>query len=69
MRGVCAVSDSQVCEELLRDIICYEMCRGHLSSEVQYLLQRHLTQCPECRRRMRGFMTLVQDVTAIRNYG
>jgi hypothetical protein len=51
------------------DFYCYEMFCGRLSRESKSLLQRHLSQCPGCHRRIRRFIQTVQDVTVVRNYG
>lgn len=49
------------CEELLLDIIYYEIYRGCLSSEMRYIFQKHLEQCPNCRDRYLAFMHILQD--------
>ena len=63
------ISEKQICEELLWDLICYEFCCGRLSPEAKHLLDRHLTECPECHRRIRGFTQMVQNSAIVRNYG
>jgi hypothetical protein len=63
------VSAKQVCEELLWDLICYEMCRGRLSPEMKYLLDIHLGECSDCRHRIRDFMGMLQDPAIVRNFG
>lgn len=61
-------SDDGGCGELLADLICYELQRGHLSPEVKYLLERHLAQCPDCRRRIYGFLSMLQEETAMHDF-
>ena len=63
------VADKQVCEELLWDLIYYEMRRGRLSPEMKYLLDAHLGECSACRHRMSDFMRLLQGATVVRNFG
>jgi hypothetical protein len=62
-------ADKQLCEELLWDLICYEMCRGRLSPEMQHLLDLHLGECSACRHRIRDFMRMLQESTVVRNFG
>ena len=61
-------TDESFCEELLADLISYELCRGHLSSEIKYLLERHLAQCPDCRRRIYGFLNMLSEETAMHDF-
>jgi hypothetical protein len=63
------VSEKQVCEELIWDLLCYEMCCGRLSPESKSLLQRHLMQCPRCHGKVQGFIQMLRDATMVRNYG
>ena len=60
--------EEDFCGELLADLICYELHRGHLSSEMKYLLERHLAQCPDCRRRIYGFLNMLSEETAVRDF-
>ena len=57
------------CEELLCDLICYEMRCGRLSPEMQYMLEEHLVQCPNCRNRMVTFSRMVDLAALARNFG
>jgi hypothetical protein len=58
------IAHKRVCEELLWDLICYEMHRGTLSPEMKYLLDIHLAECPMCRHRIRGFKRMLQGSAA-----
>ena len=58
-----------VCKELLLDLICYEINRGRLSPEMEYLLERHLEMCLSCRREIHGFQSLLHNTEAVPNYG
>jgi hypothetical protein len=61
-------TDESFCGELLADLICYELRRGHLSSEIKYLLEKHLEQCPNCRRRVYGFLNMLSEETVMRDF-
>ena len=62
-------SHETVCKELLLDLISYERYRGHLSPEMEYLLERHLEQCPSCRHGILDYQKLLQNQVAMPNYG
>jgi len=62
-------SHETVCKELLLDLISYERCRGHLSPETEYLLERHLEQCLSCRHGILGYQSLLQNKEAMPNFG
>ena len=61
--------DRTFCEELLLDIIYYEIYCGHLSSEMRYLFKKHLEQCPSCRHRYLAFLHILQEHQVVRNFG
>jgi hypothetical protein len=63
------VSAKEACEQLLWDLICYEMCRGRLSPEMQYLLDLHLGECSTCRHRIRDFKRMLEGSMIERNFG
>lgn len=69
MGDLMRVSDKQVCEELLCDLICYEMRCNRLSPEMKYLLEMHVEQCPNCRKRIMAFFQMVDHSTLVRNFG
>lgn len=62
-------SHETACRELLLDLISYERYRGHLSPEMEYLLERHLEQCLSCRRGILCYQNLLQNKEAIPNFG
>ena len=62
-------SENQACEELLWDLIFYEIQCRRLSPEMEYLLERHLNLCPNCRDRIHRFQSLLQNNEIIRNFG
>jgi hypothetical protein len=62
-------SHKTVCEELLLDLICYEMCCGRLSPEMEYLFEKHLEECQSCRAKTLGFRHMVEGDNIIRNFG
>jgi hypothetical protein len=61
--------NEDACDVLLLDLICYELSCGRLSPEMKYLLERHMEQCPNCRRRINGFMDMLQEDKVVRNFG
>jgi len=62
-------SHEKVCEELLLNFICYELCCGRLSPEVKYLLEKHMEECQSCRDRILGFQRMLRDPVFVRNFG
>ena len=62
-------SHKTVCRELLLDLISYERYRGHLSPEIEYILERHLEQCPSCRRGILGYQNLLENKVSVPNFG
>jgi hypothetical protein len=58
-----------VCTELLLDLIYYEILCGRLSSEMEYLFERHLENCPSCRRKILGFNHILHSAETERNFG
>jgi anti-sigma factor RsiW len=63
------ISDEMLCKELLLDIIHYEMRRGNLSPEMRSLFERHLKECPSCRRSILGFQNDLHGTEVVRNFG
>ena len=63
------IPDREFCEELLLDIIGYEICCGRLSSEMRYLFQRHLEQCGKCQHSYLKFLHAIQGDRVARSYG
>jgi len=63
------LSRREVCEELLLDLICYEMFCGRLSPEMEHLLGIHLEQCPSCRHKIRAFQRMLDEPMIMRNFG
>jgi hypothetical protein len=57
------------CEELLLDIIYYEILRGHLSPEMKYIFKRHLKQCSKCRHRYFALLCILKEESIVRNFG
>ncbi len=69
-KGVCMeVYDEMVCKEMLLDLLFYERRCGHLSPEMEYLFERHIEQCPSCRRRVLGFQRTLNEAEIVRNFG
>ncbi len=64
-----AHTNEDACGALLMDLICYELRGGRLSPEIKYLFERHLEQCPSCRQRYTGFLDLLEEDNAVRNFG
>ena len=62
-------SHETVCKELLLDLICYEISRGRLSPEMEYLLEKHLERCLSCRRGILDFRSLLQKKEVVPNFG
>ncbi len=62
-------SEKQACQELLWNLIFYEIYRKRLSPEMEYLLEKHLERCPICRDRILGFQSLLQNNEIVRNFG
>jgi hypothetical protein len=63
------VSRKKICEELLWDLIHYELYSGRIGLETKHMLQMHLEQCPDCRKRMGDFFQLVGTSAVERNFG
>lgn len=63
------LSHDAVCEEVLLDLLCYEKYCGHLSPEMDYLFERHLEDCPICRKKISAFQCLVEEDEIVRNFG
>jgi len=63
------ISDSVVCTELLLDLFYYELVRGRLSPEMEYLFERHLQHCRSCRHKILGFHRFVHESEIVRNLG
>lgn len=64
-----AVSEKQMCDELLWGLLCYEICCGRLSPEMRCLLDDHMKQCPSCRKRIEGFFQMLYRTEVARNSG
>lgn len=60
---------SAFCEDILLDVICYEIYRNRLSPEMKFVFEKHLEKCPECRRRIFSFLRILQEEKVVRNYG
>jgi len=52
-------SEPADCIDTLIELLFYEAYCRRLSPEMQALLDRHLRQCPECRRRLRSMDELL----------
>jgi predicted anti-sigma-YlaC factor YlaD len=63
------LSEKMVCKELLLDLVCYEIHCKRLSPEMEYLLEKHLEECPSCRRRILGFQRILNEAEIVRNFG
>ena len=61
--------DRMGCKELLSDVVCYEICCGRLSPEMEYLIEEHLEKCPSCRNRAFNFRHLLRDEVTSGNFG
>jgi hypothetical protein len=57
------------CSDMLLDLVCYEILRGNLSPEMEGLLESHLEECPDCRRRVLDFGQTLSGAPEIRNFG
>jgi hypothetical protein len=53
------LKDLTDCTETLLDLLCYEVCRGKLSPEMEELFSNHLAECPRCRSRVSGYMEVL----------
>ncbi len=58
-----------LCEEVLLDLVCYEIYRGHLSPEMEHLFDGHVEKCPSCRDRVRVFRWILGEGKMQRNLG
>jgi hypothetical protein len=63
------LSDKTFCEEILLDVICYEICRGHLSPEMEFIFEEHLERCPNCRHKILAFLRILREEKFVRNFG
>jgi hypothetical protein len=62
-------SNKAICQDLLLDLICYEIRSRRLSPEMEYILEKHLEQCTSCRCKIHGFQRTIQDARIVRNFG
>ena len=57
------------CADMLLDLVCYEILSRRFSPEMRDILERHLLDCPSCRRKVSFFhQTLIEEVP-VRNFG
>ncbi len=56
------------CVDTLLDMVCYEVFAKRLSREMEEILQRHLSCCPYCRRRVGGMRRIVRRNVALKNF-
>jgi hypothetical protein len=63
------LSNKAICKDLLLDLICYEIRSHRLSPEMEYILEKHLEQCPSCRCKIHSFQRTIQDAQIVRNFG
>jgi len=63
------LSHRMICQEFLMALVCYEMFCGHLSSEMKYLFEMHLKQCPSCHYKILAFQQMLQDPLIVPNFG
>ncbi len=61
--------DESECAEMLIDLVCHEIRRGHLSREMGKLFDDHLKKCPACRRRALSFVQTITEGEFPRNFG
>jgi hypothetical protein len=57
------------CEMLLLDLICYELRSGRLSPEMEYLFEKHLEDCLDCKRKVADFNRTIKEDRTVRNFG
>ena len=57
------------CELLLLDVICYELLNGRLSPEMEYLFEKHLEDCPDCKKKVAAFRDVLKEDGTVRNFG
>lgn len=57
------------CEHILLSVICHEICRNRLSPEMKFIFEKHLESCPDCRRRISFFFSLLREEEVVCNYG
>jgi len=57
------------CAETLTDLLCYEICSGRLSPEMEAMLAQHLEHCSTCRKRFQSFIEVTEENHNVRNYG
>jgi hypothetical protein len=63
------LSNKTFCEDILMDVICYEICRDRLSPEMKFIFEKHLEQCPHCRHKIFSFLHVLEEEKVVRNYG
>jgi len=61
--------DHSGCTDTLLDLVCYEILSRRFSPEMEAELNRHLRQCPSCRRKVRFFRQLIAGDVPCRNFG
>lgn len=54
---------------LLLDVIYYELLCGRLSPEMEYLFEKHLEDCPDCKKKIAAFRGVLKEDGTVRNFG
>lgn len=57
------------CNEMLLDLVCYELHRRRLSPEMKTIFDGHLERCPACRARVHSFQKTVAETCRQQNFG
>jgi hypothetical protein len=56
------------CNEMLIDLVCYELQLRRLSPEMERLFDVHLEQCSACRHHVRSFQSTIAIADGQRNF-
>jgi hypothetical protein len=57
------------CTDTLLDLVCYEVLSRRLSPEMEEMLDRHLSCCPDCRRKVLDFHQILLKDPCHPNFG
>jgi hypothetical protein len=63
------VHNGAYCDVLFLDVICYELNCGRLSPEMEYIFEKHLEVCPDCRKKVAALNYIMREAKPVRNFG
>jgi hypothetical protein len=61
--------EASECNEMLIDLVCYEIQLRRLSPEMERMFEGHLEHCQYCRHRVHNFQATLAEARSQRNFG